>query len=768
METIKINIDTNAPKATDNMKVFRNEIKELRSQLIGLTEGTEEYNQVLGELANKQFQLREMNENVRYSVTDLGEQLGTVSRIASGVASGFSAVQATMTLFGAESENLQKTMVKLQSAMALVQGLQGLEDLGKQLGRAKIQFSGTIKSVKGFITALSGVKKALIATGIGAFVVLIGTLAANWDKVTKALGFNTEEQKKQAEEAKKAAEEQENALNRIGNAASKPLTQFVKLRQGYQSLKTDAQRTQWIKDNASAFEELGLSVKGIVDAENIFINNTDDYVNAIITRAMATAKEEELAELAAKAAREKTKADDKYSKYKPVKAGDKSYGGSHTTEGGYEYVDRNGVWRLTEKGAKRENDINKSLTYGAYRNTVNEMEKVANEIVKISESVSGKLVKTTKTTSSTTTSTAEDAAKKAKDIAEKARLALITEEDEKLKELERVYLEEKELLESQNIDTTNLTAKYEQDKTKIQEEFAEKRAKVAADEAKKQLEIAKAQYDAQIDNLEFALAEIQNKFDIDSIKKELAEGNLFNFKFETPEEEFNRIKQFNQDVYDSTLEILKAEEQQLNAQLSMYAVGTAERIELENQITKNKRLQTQERYNLEYNNYQAEVNLQARRNALLESSVDSISNIFSTVSDLYEDNTAEQKGFAIASAVLDTIASAVKSFKNLGGWPTGLIGIASSLATGYAQIKSLLSVNPNGDNAESVLASDTPNVTSTIIPNEILSNALGTSSEINLQDELAAAQKATKVYVLESDITDAQNTVKTQVEESTF
>jgi hypothetical protein len=53
------------------------------------------------------------------------------------------------------------------------------------------------KGVRAASASLSLFQKALIATGIGALVVLVGTLAANWDKVTKALGGVTKEQEKQ-------------------------------------------------------------------------------------------------------------------------------------------------------------------------------------------------------------------------------------------------------------------------------------------------------------------------------------------------------------------------------------------------------------------------------------------------------------------------------------------------------------------------------------------------------------------------------------------
>jgi hypothetical protein len=58
-------------------------------------------------------------------------------------------------------------------------------------------------------------QKALIATGIGALVVLVGTLAANWDKVTKALGGVTKEQEKQLEDAKKLVAAQEEQFKNV-------------------------------------------------------------------------------------------------------------------------------------------------------------------------------------------------------------------------------------------------------------------------------------------------------------------------------------------------------------------------------------------------------------------------------------------------------------------------------------------------------------------------------------------------------------------------
>jgi hypothetical protein len=71
------------------------------------------------------------------------------------------------------------------------------------------------KGVRAASASLSLFQKALIATGIGALVVLVGTLAANWDKVTKALGGVTKEQEKQLEDAKKLVAAQEEQFKNV-------------------------------------------------------------------------------------------------------------------------------------------------------------------------------------------------------------------------------------------------------------------------------------------------------------------------------------------------------------------------------------------------------------------------------------------------------------------------------------------------------------------------------------------------------------------------
>ena len=103
-----------------------------------------------------------------------------ISKVATGLASGYAAVQGAMALMGVENEKLEKTFVKLQAAIALAQGIGGLKDLVEGLGTAKVAFKGAVTGVRTFITSLRGVKAAIAGTGIGLLVVAVGMLIEHY------------------------------------------------------------------------------------------------------------------------------------------------------------------------------------------------------------------------------------------------------------------------------------------------------------------------------------------------------------------------------------------------------------------------------------------------------------------------------------------------------------------------------------------------------------------------------------------------------------
>lgn len=115
--------------------------------------------------------------------TTMSQKLGGA---LSGIASGFEVAQGAMAVFGIEGQGVQDALLKVQSAMAISQGIDGLREASKS-------FKALGESA---MTALKGIRSGLAATGIGLFVVALGTVVAYWDDIKAAVSGVSSEQKK--------------------------------------------------------------------------------------------------------------------------------------------------------------------------------------------------------------------------------------------------------------------------------------------------------------------------------------------------------------------------------------------------------------------------------------------------------------------------------------------------------------------------------------------------------------------------------------------
>ena len=88
------------------------------------------------------------------------QKFESVQKVATGVASGFAALQGITALLGVENENLEKTLVKVQAAMAIAQGFGGLKDLYEGVARWGVAFGNTAKAAENMSEVVEGVTDA--------------------------------------------------------------------------------------------------------------------------------------------------------------------------------------------------------------------------------------------------------------------------------------------------------------------------------------------------------------------------------------------------------------------------------------------------------------------------------------------------------------------------------------------------------------------------------------------------------------------------------
>ena len=199
----------------------------------------------------------------------------SVANIASGLASGFAAVQGAAALLGIENEDLEKSLVKVQSAMAIASGIGGLGGMVEGIGKAKVAFQGLGDKVK-------AVSKAMGATGWIAVIIAVTTAIialVSWIKNTK----------NESEDLEKKLEKLSEKHSKLGSSVGNTVGQYKILQRQFKNLKTDADKQKWINDNAQAFSSLGLAINGVNDAQKAFIENSTEVINALKLQAEASA-----------------------------------------------------------------------------------------------------------------------------------------------------------------------------------------------------------------------------------------------------------------------------------------------------------------------------------------------------------------------------------------------------------------------------------------------------------------------------------------------
>ena len=208
-QEIDINLNVNAEQADKSLGSLKSQLREAQQDVQKLAD---KFGATSAEAVNAAKRAAELKDRIgdAKSLTEAfnpDAKFKALSASLSGVAGGFAAYQGAMGLVGVESKDLEKQLLKVQSAMAIAQGFQAL-------GEARDSFK-QLKAVA--IDAFNGIKTAIGSTGIGLLVVAAGALYAYWDDIKAAVSGVSEEQKKLNAQSQKNVDIETEKLKTIGS-----------------------------------------------------------------------------------------------------------------------------------------------------------------------------------------------------------------------------------------------------------------------------------------------------------------------------------------------------------------------------------------------------------------------------------------------------------------------------------------------------------------------------------------------------------------------
>lgn len=288
-------LDENYNKAIKNAQAhdtIRTQIRKLREELMEMQmagkRNTAEYVEAQQKLGDLTRAYRAAGAQARVFGSDTANLQGVLSGL-SGLAGAFSVAQGAAGMFAGESENLTKVLTRVQSVMAVTNGLQTVANTLNQNSAFRLKTLASVQNLwnKG-IAATSGLLQRF---GVSANAAKVAATALN-GALTLGLGIAITAAitgiTKLIEKWKEAKKAQEDFNKEVAQNAAKPIASIQRLSTEFERLDL-AGREKFVRDNAKAFEDLGVAVNSVADAENLLIKNKDAFINAQMSKAMAAA-----------------------------------------------------------------------------------------------------------------------------------------------------------------------------------------------------------------------------------------------------------------------------------------------------------------------------------------------------------------------------------------------------------------------------------------------------------------------------------------------
>lgn len=220
------------------------------------------------------------NNNYGYvkSLKDMNDSSQAVGAGMKELSTLFNEANSILNTFGIESDTITRGLNSLKTATETLSSIQ--------------KIMNTVTSIATVVQ--QGFNLAIMSNPVMAMVsalILVVTALYGFVTATEEASEASEKNAKSNDKMNKSIEKTNELNKKAADEAISARKAYDELREGWMELKDEQQRNKFLEENRKKFEELGIEVHNVKDAENALIDNTEAFIEALNARALARASE---------------------------------------------------------------------------------------------------------------------------------------------------------------------------------------------------------------------------------------------------------------------------------------------------------------------------------------------------------------------------------------------------------------------------------------------------------------------------------------------
>ena len=312
-------ISKDLPNLTREMKMTRKETENLTLAVSRLTEEQrnsaegqamirmlEESKQKAAELTDMLYDTRDQIRNMASDTLDLDAATDAISILGNT----FSSLQGTIGLVTGDTDKMKRAVTAFTTVQSTLNAVTSISNAIQKQSSLITVLSTKYTNLKKIATRAATIaeirntaatNKGKVGQNAFNMALAIGkALLGDWKSLLLAAGvaaggyaaitaMTAEDTKKLEEEEKKAKQEEEALMktqnqhddmirDKYINTVADLRSKYDELKESYKQLKTEKEKTDWIKKHQEGFKQLGFAVKGVDDANKVLIDNADEMI----------------------------------------------------------------------------------------------------------------------------------------------------------------------------------------------------------------------------------------------------------------------------------------------------------------------------------------------------------------------------------------------------------------------------------------------------------------------------------------------------------